>query len=169
MKLEDIKGKMNTVDSETNAALISEADTHYLVNAVAKAASMGPEETAFGIAIICQKGGTSKKAQATVYAIINTKKLDLALIRRVMTNNKCKFTLRQWARTNANLIYDICSAYSIERDLSKKIGRNHPELGLEEKIWMSNFQMDNPDCPSNFKNLLMAHYKGLFPGKTSDN
>ena len=168
MKFDDIKGKINSIDSETNAALISEADTNYLVNAVAKAAIMEPEEAAGAIAIICQKGGTSKKAQGTVYAIINSKKLDLALVRRVMNDHKCKFTLRQWARTNANLIYEMCSAFSIEGDLSKKIGRNHPELGLEERVWMSNFQMDNPDCPANVKELLMAHYKGLFPGKTSE-
>ena len=35
-----------------------------------------------------------------------------------------------------------------------------------EKIWLSNFQMDNPNAPPNIKELLMNHYKTLFPGKT---
>ena len=117
------------------------------------------------IALICQKGGTAKKAQGNVYIIINGIKTDLSLIRQIMNELKLKFTLRQFARTYCNEIYKIASFFDIEGDLAKKIGRNYQNLSRDEKIWLANFQMDNPNCPEDIRNYLMEHFNSLFPGK----
>jgi hypothetical protein len=111
----------------------------------------------------------SKKAQGNIYAIVDGKKFDLTRLREIMGKNKLKYTLRQWARTNANLMATakICSHFDIAGDLAKKIYRDHRDLEDESKYWLSNFQMDNPTCPQELRNLLKAHYKNLFPDKGS--
>lgn len=83
-----------------------------------------------------------------------------------MKKKGLNFTLRQWARTNADFIFQVSSLFSLEGDLAKKIARNSPSITQEERIWLSNFQMDNPNCPQNVRDMLMSHYKTLFPGKT---
>ena len=72
---------------------------------------MGHNQDAFlAIAIICQKGGTSKNAQQDIYVIVNKKKLLYAPgeIRLIMKETQSKFTLRQWARTYASQIHKVC-------------------------------------------------------------
>lgn len=44
------------------------------------------------LAIICQKGGTAKGAQGSVYAIINGKKVELTAIRRLMREHGFNYT-----------------------------------------------------------------------------
>lgn len=87
------------------------------------------------------------------------------MIRRIMRDRNLNFTLRQWARTYATEIFEVSSHFSIEGDLAKKVARNRPEITQEERYWLSNFQMDNPNCPQNIRDLLMEHYNTLFPGR----
>ena len=157
---EDLKSL--NITEITPAALVSSAESDKLIADVAKETNCTPEQSALALSIICQKGGTSKKAQGTVYAIVDGKKTDLNTIRKIMREKGHNFTLRQWARTNATEIYEVCSYFSIEGDLSKKIARNRPSVTQDEKYWLSNFQMDNPNCPQSVRDLLMDHYKTLF-------
>lgn len=156
------------VEPATAAALVSDADNKKLVAGVVEKCNMVEQEALASIAIICQKGGTSKKAQGTVYSVVNGKRLDLNMIRNIMRETGCTFTLRQWARTNATNIYEVAKIFDIEGDLAKKIARNSPEVTQDEKYWISNFQMDNTDCPQNIREMLLNHYKVLFPGKTME-
>lgn len=157
------------VDKPTSAALVSEDDSKKLVEAIMSKHKMNQDETLAALAIICQKGGTSKKAQGTVYAVIDGKRLDLNMVRSVMKESGCNFTLRQWARTHSYSIYKVASFFGIEGDLAKKIARNSPEVTQDERYWLSNFQMDSANCPQNVRDMLMKHYKTLFPGKSADN
>lgn len=154
------------VEKPTAPALVSKEDSDKFITLLAAKTKMDPVATFTGVCIICQKGGTSRKAQGTVYAVVNGIKMDLNLVRNVINELKIGFTLRQWARTYASEIYEVSQYFDIEGDLSKKIARNSPSVTAEERFWLSNFQMDNPNCPQNVRNMLMAHYKTLFPGKT---
>jgi len=165
LNFEDIKADLNTVETPSDAALVSEAESENLLNGIMTATKMNRASAAAALAIICQKGGTSKRAQGTIYAVVNGFKLDLATIRRIMTESKAKFTLRQWARTYGKFIFDVSLTYGLMGDLSKKMRRTYDALTEEELVWMSNFQMDNPECPTNVRDLLKAHYDTLFPNK----
>lgn len=165
LNFNDFKDDLNTVETPSDAALVSIEETENLITGIMSACKMNRASAATAIAIICQKGGTSKRAQGTIYAVVNGIKLDLATIRRVMQEMKAKFTLRQWARTNGKFIFDVALTFDLPGDLAKKIGRINESLTDEELIWMSNFQMDNPDCPSNVRELLKDHYNSLFPNK----
>lgn len=68
---------------------------------------MNNQEIFVGICIICQKGGTAKKASGDIYSIINNKKLTLNEIRKAIESGKLRFTLRQFARTFATKIFEI--------------------------------------------------------------
>lgn len=157
--------KALTITEPTAAALISKTESERLIGDVATELRGSEDEAALALSIICQKGGTSKKAQGTVYAIVNGKKIDLNTIRKIMREKSHNFTLRQWARTNATEIYEVNQHFGIEGDLAKKIARNKPEVTQDERYWLSNFQMDNPNCPQNVRDMLMNHYKTLFEQK----
>jgi len=91
------------------------------------------------------------------------KKLTLSEVRKAMTDLNFKYTLRQVARTKADFIFKVASNFSINGDLSQKLGMDE-SLTPDEKYWLSNFQMNNPNCPGKIKKLLKDHYDKLFPG-----
>lgn len=165
---EDVLKDISSVEKSQPAALISETENKEFIKAISDKTTTSENVSLALLSIVAQKGGTSKKAQGTVYAVVNNVRLDLSTIRAVMKEKNYKFTFRQWARTNADFIQRIAEVYSIEGDLAKKIGRDYPEFSAQERVWLSNFQMDNPNCPTQVRDALMEHYKKLFPGKQSD-
>lgn len=48
-------------------------------------------------------------AQGTVYAIVNNKKVELNTVRSIMKEKNLNFTLRKWARTNADAIHRVAA------------------------------------------------------------
>jgi hypothetical protein len=143
--------------------IISVEDGRRLVRELSRTKNNMAEPAAFAaIAIVCQKGGTSKKAQGNISAVVNGITVTLADIRTAMRTLNVRYTMRQWARTFADQIHFIAETYSIPGDLAKKITRNHTELDVQDTYWLSNFQMDNPNCPENIRALLTDHYHSLF-------
>jgi virulence-associated protein VapD len=167
--LEELFKEVKNVENKESPALISEDDTKELVKAYAQQYKTNELKAYTGICLILQKGGTSRKAQGTIYANVDGITFDLATLRKVMREKSIKYTLRQWARTNATDIYIISSKFSFPGDLTKKILRNHPEISGEDIYWLSNFQMDNFDCPENLRQLIMEHYESLFSQNSQKN
>lgn len=64
---------------------------------------------------------------------------------------------------NASIIHTISESYGIPGDLFKKISRKVDNVSISDSYWLSNFQMDNPNCPQNLLNLILAHFQELFP------
>lgn len=159
--------KKVTVDQGTSPAQVSPDESKKFVDGVMNRHNMNESQALSAISIICQKGGTSKKAQGNVYAIVDGVRVELNDLRSVFKANNLNFTLRQWARTYATDIQKVTEIFGIEGDLSKKIGRDRPEITYRDRLWLSNFQMDNPNCPANIRTLLMEHYKAMFSGKTN--
>ena len=93
------------IEEPVAAALVSAEQSQKLVDAIPRKHGMDENQAVAALAIICQKGGTSKKAQGTVYAVVDGRRLDLNMVRNVMKESGCNFTLRQWARTHAFDIY----------------------------------------------------------------
>lgn len=155
-------GNINTGDPP---AMMPASETNLLITELSKKLSCSQETAFVGTCLICQRGGTAKRAQGNIFVVIDGIRFELNLIRQVMNDNKIKSTLRQFARTHADKIFNISYRFGVEGDLAKKISRRYPSLDQLEKTWLSNFQMDNPNCPENVKNILMEHYEYLFPGK----
>lgn len=160
-----------TVSTMDNQAIIDPARGNGLIIAITTRHTDFNEDEAFtALAIILQKGGTSKRAQGDIYAIVNNKRLTLRQIRDIMEAIRTNFTLRQWARTYATLIQQVSSHFGIEGDLAKKFRRESPELVSElsrnDFFWLSNFQQDNPNCPENVRKLIRKHFNDKFPSQT---
>lgn len=151
-----------SISEEKQAAFVSEEETTILVKAVAEKLKCSEDAAMVGVCIICQKGGTAKKAQNNIYTIVEGRRLELGMIRESMNQKKMNITLRQFARTHATTIQRICKHYGIFGDLAKKLSREHENLSREDLYWASNFQMDNGDCPAEVRNILMEHYYSLF-------
>jgi hypothetical protein len=143
---------------EKAPALASEEDATKVVAAVAKKHNCSMKTAVSAMYIICQKGGTARKAQPNIYATVNGTRIDLGSIRECITKLKISMTLRQFARTYATQIYTISAYYGVDGDLCKKAERIFPNILQSEKYWISNFQMDNPDCPQNIRNYLVNHF-----------
>ena len=90
------------VTKGTPPALVPSSEIDKLVanitNATSGSNKMGDDEVTVALAIICQKGGTAKKANPNIYANVNGKVLELGLVRKVITDINWKYTLRQFAR-----------------------------------------------------------------------
>jgi hypothetical protein len=159
--------KFETI-TETNSATISDSQSFELIQTLATRKGVNTDVSLVAIAIICQKGGTSKKAVGSIYAVVNGKTFQLDEIRNTIssTGNFKKISLRQWARTNASIIHTISESYGIPGDLFKKISRKVDNVSISDSYWLSNFQMDNPNCPQNQRNLILAHFQDLFPGQS---
>ncbi len=165
MNSENLNLSEFTIEQTTPASLVPESEINKLIDKIEQSlgsTKLNKNEISVGLAIICQKGGTAKKAQPNIYANINGKKLELGQVRKAMTDINWKYTLRQLARTKANFIYTVSNHFSIQGDLAQKLGRNDTSLTTDEKIWLSNFQMDNPDCPEKIRNMLSNHYNEMF-------
>jgi hypothetical protein len=161
--------KANTkLEIASNQAKIEASDGETLIKAVSKEKKIDDANSFLAIAIICQKGGTSKKAQGDIYATVNGSKITLNDIRNIIKNQNMKFTLRQWARTYGSPIHRACEIYSIDGDLAKILTRKDDSLNPSDLIWCSNFQMDNPDCPSNVRDHIKSHFSELFGKKDSN-
>lgn len=146
-------------------ALMPDDEINKLITGVANKIGCSGDTAYIGVCLICQKGGTAKRAQGNIFIFLDGVRIDLAAIRQVMNDLKLRCTLRQFPRTHCDKIYQIASHFSIEGDLAKKICRRYQTLSSEDKIWLANFQMDNPNCPSNLRDYLMEHYDELFPGR----
>jgi hypothetical protein len=163
LDLEEIK--KFSVEKTTPAAYVSANKGEILIKKVAEALGTSDQTAFVLICIICQKGGTAKKAQGNIYAVVNGKRLDLETLRKLMKTIGFDSTLRQWARTYCKQIFSICKIYDIPGDLAKKLGRSSDDLQADDLIYLSNFQMDNEDCPRRVKELLMKHYNEMFQKK----
>jgi len=162
MDLNSIDLTKINVDNGTEPAKVEVSLSEQFIKDVATSFKVSYEQASVGVAIICQKGGTAKKAQGTIYAIVDGVRMELSSVLNIMRSKNYKFTLRQWARTNAEFIYKVGSAFGIHGDLAKKLGRMDQSLSEDDLYWLSNFQMDNGSCPDKVRNILLDHYNNMF-------
>lgn len=163
-----LSDKDMTVESRSNEAMIPPETSLNFVKELAKSKGTNLKTAFAAAAIICQKGGTAKRASGDISAVVHGQKFTLTELRNVIRSNNWNFTLRQFARANASFIHTISEHYSISGDLAKKIMRNRENITITDSYWLSNFQMDNPSCPFELRELLVQHYEQTFPeaGKT---
>lgn len=158
--------KLPEIKTQANQAMVTKEQSQNFVAHMANKRSVEFINALMGISLICQKGGTASKATGDIYATVDGTTYTLKELRDVIEKHfDKKFTLRQWARTNATLVYKISYSFSTVGDLDKKILRAHPEHkeNLEFRCWLSNFQMDNPECPELARDCIKEHFKSTFP------
>lgn len=113
------------------------------------------------VAILFQQGGTARSCDGNMNIAVFGKECKLADIRRVLSRNSCKKAERKLARTLADEIRDVCSLMEIPGNLYLKIQKSNVErvFTIEEKVWLSDFQADNENCPTELRKLIMDTFK----------
>lgn len=110
---------------------------------------------------ICQRGGTNRSANT----ISTTFGIQGAFANSKEFGDVCKkygMTPRQFARTMASDIYKFAEIMQEEGDLSRQMAADYPNLSMEERVWCSNFQTTNPDCPENVRAWLVNNFRNRF-------
>jgi hypothetical protein len=119
-------------------------------------------DTMTAISGLCQIGGTNRAASAKVtftYASITLSAEDLNNAIKKETSNG---TIRQFARTMCNTIYDFAQRLNEPGDLSRQMRIEYPDMTMEEAIWCSNFQTQNPNCPQRVQKWLKDNFQNRF-------
>lgn len=109
------------------------------------------------VAVLFHLGGTARKCDGNLSVELFGRTTKLAEIRRSLRECGVAKSERKLARSYATEIRDICLQLGIPGNLSTKIQRSNPEFEMfpiTEATWLSDFQLENPDCPSELRKLI---------------
>jgi hypothetical protein len=117
------------------------------------------------IALLFQSGGTNRSCDGNLQVNVFGKEIKLASLRKSLAECKLKACERKLARALATKIATISKELGIAGNLSKKISRSLPdrEFTLEQQVWLSEFQVDNQDCPESLRKLIFEALKTRKP------
>ena len=114
------------------------------------------------VAGVLQLGGSNQKSgNAVSYNLgeysLSSQQLN-NFIKKIVKNG----TNRQLARTIADEIAEIALAINIPGDLHTQMLLEYPNSSDIEKVWCSNFQTQNPNCPENVRKWLVENFRSRF-------
>ena len=123
------------------------------------------EQIATILASLCQQSGTSKGCDGDLTVHLFNNDFKLKTVKSSFSQIGHKGDLRKLARTLAQDFYDIFSQLEIDKNFSKKIGQLLPEeiFSPEEKVWLSDFQVENPQLLKRLKKFIMKSFKSKSP------
>lgn len=120
-----------------------------------------PEQALVLLAMIFQQGGTSRSCDGNMAVTYLGKTVKLADIRKILKANSCSKGERKLARTLADRICEIAEIMEIPGNLSQKVQRQNLDRKFEmkERVWLSDFQSDNENCPLELRKLIQETFK----------
>lgn len=127
------------------------------------------EEGASILAILFQQGGTARSCDGNMSIRIFDQDIKLAQIRKILKENSCNKGERKLARSLADTIQEVCLIMEIPGNLYNKIQKKDLKRSftMEEKVWLSDFQSDNENCPAELRELILQTFKKEKFSKTS--
>ena len=154
------KKDTSTVEDSSNASKYSDSSVINIVQEVAFEANCTMEQAYKGTIIILNQGGTSPRAQKSIFAKVGTVKITLDMVtkslRKIEGNNA---TLRKLARSFGTKAFEVFKEMNIKGNLANKLLQYDRSLTEDELYWAADFQSNNPDCPSKVKLLLYKYYE----------
>lgn len=119
------------------------------------------EEALVVIAILFQQGGTARSCDGNMSISIFDKEFKLADLRKILKKLSCNKGERKLARTLATEIFEVAKTLEIPGNLYQKIQKLDLKktFSLTEKVWLSDFQSDNEDCPLELRELILNSFK----------
>ncbi len=122
------------------------------------------------VCILLQSGGTARGCDGNLSCTISGYTFKLSQLRGVLNELKLKGCERKLARTLASAIAKIAFKYGIDGSLAKRILRSHPERDFtrDERVFLSDFQVDNPECPEILRRFIMETFESRRPTKPSN-
>lgn len=120
-----------------------------------------PQHALAIIAMLFQQGGTARSCDGNMSVTLFGKTVKLAELRKILKQNSCNKAERKLARALAQEIYEVARIIEIQGNLYQKIQKQNLErvFTVEEKIWLSDFQSDNNNCPVALRILIQNTFK----------
>ena len=120
-----------------------------------------PEEAIAVLALLFQQGGTARSCDGNMAVKIFDQEFKLANIRKILKNCSCAKGERKLARSLANEIKEIALIMELPGNLYNKIQNKNlsKNFTIEEKVWLSDFQSDNENCPAELRTLILETFK----------
>lgn len=145
----------------------TKSQTDEIIESVAKYYDVPSHIALVGIFATLQRGGTSRNKKSNVRVRFAQTVFESKIINPYIVKANKSFTPRQFARYFADQIFDLAKAHDLDGNCYIYISRNYPDLltdNNEERYWASDFQVDNPNCPTNIRNALNMRYNAKFRG-----
>lgn len=114
------------------------------------------------ITAVLQLGGSNQKAGNLISFTVNQHTLTAQQLNKIIRKTIKNGTNRQLARSIANEVAQIAISLNIPGDLHSQMSLEYPNLSDTEKVWCSNFQTQNPNCPDLVRDWLVKNYKSRF-------
>lgn len=119
------------------------------------------EEAIVVLAVFFQQGGTARSCDGNMSIKIFNQEFKLANIRQILKNCSCAKSERKLARSLANEIKEIALIMELPGNLYNKIQKKNfsRNFSIEKKVWLSDFQSDNENCPAELRALIVETFK----------
>lgn len=119
------------------------------------------EEAIVVLALLFQQGGTARSCDGNMTVKIFNQTFKLANIRKILKDCSCAKGERKLARSLANEIKEIALIMELPGNLYNKIQNKNlfKDFTIEEKVWLSDFQSDNENCPAELRALIFETFK----------
>merc|ERR1712032_279608 len=116
------------------------------------------EEAVAILTVLFQQGATARGCDGNMTTNLFNKDIKLAEIRKILKQHSCNKSERKLARALANEIFEIALIMELEGNLYSKVQKQNLEAiyQLDEKVWMSDFQSENPNCPVRIRTLIQS-------------
>jgi hypothetical protein len=113
------------------------------------------------LALLFQGGGTARSCDGNMSISIFKQEIKLADVRKILKEASCNKAERKLARSLANDIHTVSVSLELNGNLYKKIQRENMDIifDVEERAWLSDFQVDNPDCPTKLRTLIAGTFQ----------
>lgn len=120
-----------------------------------------PQYTIAILTMLFQQGGTARSCDGNMNATFQGVTVKLAEVRKVLKENSCNKSERKLARTLANEIRETASLLEIPGNLYQKIQKQNLDttFTMDQKVWLSDFQSDNGNCPVELRKLILETFK----------
>ena len=162
-KLHDDLKKTTKKNNSKNLNKFTQEEVQKIIDLITeKLAITDSNITLILISGVLQIGGSNQKSgNAVSYNLgeysLSSQQLN-NFIKKVIKNG----TNRQLARTIADEIAEIALTLNIPGDLHTQMLLESPNLSDIEKVWCSNFQTQNPNCPERVRKWLVENYRSRF-------
>lgn len=149
---------------------LSELQAEEVLTKFAEKHKLTRNETLLVITLLFQTGGTNRSCDGNLTVTVFSKEIRLASLRKTLVECKLKASERKLARTLGTQIFQISKELEIPGNLAKKITREFPErkFSTTELAWLSEFQVDNPECPEESRKLITESFKNRTGNKNKN-
>lgn len=166
--LEEFNPEESKIVIPRGGQMTKESGTEVLKN-FAEKVGISYNQAIIAMSILFQTGGTNRSCDGNLQTEFAGKTIKLATLRSSLRECKQKGGERKLARLYGSEIFQVSQKLNIPGNLYKKCTRLNPGKNISEieSYWLSDFQIDNVDCPVGTMSLIQQVFDDRKTNKIS--